>query len=816
MIKIESIVVKELRGIRDLTLTLDQSPFVISGPNGSGKSGVVDAIQFALTGEMGRLKGAGTADISLTDHGPHVEKRDDPDAAAVTLNVFIPQLNKKASITRTIKKAKTPQITPNDAAVKAVFANLAEHGEVTLSRREIIKFILTEATKRSRDVQTLLKLDSIDETRASLKTTENKLLIEQSTARSIAEAAEESLKRHLDVPALKAEDVLVAVNKRRQILGALGITVLTKDTDVTEGIAQGGGDGEKLQSKESALVDIGAALELLSQGLETATQAVVTSLLQDYAAIEADPGLLDMIKRQPFIQDGLGFIDGPACPLCDTAWDIEALRKHLQEKLAKSEVAKVTRDRILVGGQSVATAALKLRNQFAFVPRLPEAAGDPAARLQHWAGELLAFSEGLRTLDGVLAAKDRISSGWAKPPKELATDLTAVETQVRQRPDKSATEQARSFLVLAQERLTNWRRARRDFEEKKGNASRGRAAYKTYCDVSEKALTKLYEEVEQEFSEFYRLINHDDEGEFKAKLEPEDGKLGLLVDFHKKGMFPPGAYHSEGHQDGMGVCLYLALMKRVLGTSFTFAVLDDVVMSVDSQHRKQFCKLLKAKFPETQFIITTHDQVWARQIRSEGLIGAKAHVAFHTWTVETGPVLDEVAEVWDQIDQDLAKNEVPTAAGRLRRHLEYVAGDLADELGAKVKYRADGGYDMGELLSAVIARQGDLLKQAARAAKSWGDEEQAKRVEELQKARTEIMKEKGGEDWVVNKAIHYNEWADLSKEDFRPVVDVFQRLLQLFRCAKPKCDSWMSVTPRNEPVDLRCSCGTLRLNLKEK
>jgi hypothetical protein len=816
MIKIESIIIKELRGIRDLTLTLEQHPFVISGPNGSGKSGVVDAIQFALTGEMGRLKGSGTADITLADHGPHVERRNDPDAAAVTLNVFIPQLNKTASITRTIKKAKTPQITPNDAAVKAVFANLAEHGEVTLSRREIIKFILTEATRRSRDVQTLLKLDSIDDTRATLKTTENKLLIEQSTAKGIAETAEESLKRHLDVPALKTEDVLVAVNKRRHILGAVDITVLTKDTDVTEGIAHGGGDGETVQSKESTLVDLGAVSVLLDKGLEAATQTPVMELLKDYAAIEADPGLLDIIKRQPFLQDGLGFIDGPACPLCDTAWDIEALRKHLQEKLKKSETAKQTRDRIVKGGQAIATAALKLREQFAFVPKLPESAGDSAARLQHWAGELLTFSEGLKSLDGVLAAKDRITAGWAKPPIELAGDLKAIEAQVKKRPDKSATEQTRNFLVLAQERLTNWRRARRDLEEKKVNAARGRAVYKTYCDVSEKALTKLYEEVEEEFSEFYRLINHDDEGEFKAKLEPEDGKLGLLVDFHKKGMFPPGAYHSEGHQDGMGVCLYLALMKRVLGTSFTFAVLDDVVMSVDSQHRKQFCKLLKSKFPETQFVITTHDQVWARQIRSEGLIGAKAHVAFHTWTVETGPVLDEVAEVWDQIDKDLARNEVPTAAGRLRRHLEYVAADLADEFGAKVKYRADGGYDMGELLSAVIARQGELLKQAAKAAKSWGDDEQIKRVEELQKARTEIMKEKGGEDWVINKSIHYNEWATLFREDFKPVVDVFKRLLQLFRCARPKCDSWMSVTPRNEPVDLRCSCGTLRLNLKEK
>ncbi len=74
MIQIESVRIKEFRGIRDLTLTMGRESFVVYGPNGSGKSGVVDAIQFALTGEIGRLKGTGTADLSLTEHGPHVEK----------------------------------------------------------------------------------------------------------------------------------------------------------------------------------------------------------------------------------------------------------------------------------------------------------------------------------------------------------------------------------------------------------------------------------------------------------------------------------------------------------------------------------------------------------------------------------------------------------------------------------------------------------------------------------------------------------------------------------------------------------------------
>jgi hypothetical protein len=86
---------------------------------------------------------------------------------------------------------------------------------------------------------------------------------------------------------------------------------------------------------------------------------------------------------------------------------------------------------------------------------------------------------------------------------------------------------------------------------------------------------------QEAFSACYREINKDDESAFTAKLMPSIGKLGFDVDFYGRGHFPPGAYHSEGHQDGMGLCLYLALMSHLLGKGFTIAVLDDVLMSVD-------------------------------------------------------------------------------------------------------------------------------------------------------------------------------------------------------------------------------------------
>lgn len=816
MIKIESVQIKELRGIRDLTLAMNRGSFVISGQNGSGKSGVVDAIQFALTGEIGRLKGAGTGDLTLSDHGPHVEARSYPDASSVCLNVYIPHLNKSASITRKISKPKQVVITPNEASVKAVFEELAQHPELTLARREIIRFILAEAAKRSQDVQTLLKLEDIDQARATLKTTENKLNTAYSTAKSQADVAGDSLKRHLDLPKLMVEDLLATVNKRRKILDLPDIKTLEKDTSVSHGISEIAATVDTAQTKESTLRDIKAIADAVAGGLETSTASTVTLILRNIDETANDPYLLPLLKRLSLFQSGLDLIDSPSCPLCDKTWDIESLRRHLQGKIEKSKKAQVIQNETLESGRLISTEAIKLRGLIEALTKIKEVDEEFTKQLREWSARLLSLSESLSSMEGIVALKEHFKSGWISEPSNMSSSLEALRERVQARPDKSAAGEARDFLVIAQERLGSWRTAKRDAEARRVAAERGKTAHKTYCDVAESALTGLYAEVEADFGEYYQLINHDDEGEFRAQFQPSSGKLGLLVDFHKKGMFPPGAFHSEGHQDGMGICLYLALMRHVLGDRFMFAVLDDVVMSVDSQHRKQFCKLLKIKFPDTQFVITTHDQVWARQMRTEGLIGAKSAVAFHTWTVDTGPVIDEVAEIWDQISNDLNKNEVPTAAARLRRHLEYVAADLADELGAKVSFKGDGGYDMGELLSAVIGRQGVLLKKAEKAANSWDDADAIATVGAIQKKRAEILSTYGDEQWVVNKAIHYNEWANLSRQDFEPVVNAFKELLQQFRCEKPKCDSWLTLTPKNDPTDLRCDCGSFRLNLKQR
>lgn len=51
----------------------------------------------------------------------------------------------------------------------------------------------------------------------------------------------------------------------------------------------------------------------------------------------------------------------------------------------------------------------------------------------------------------------------------------------------------------------------------------------------------------------------------------------------------------------------------------TFLILDDVLMSVDAEHRRAVAEMLRKEYPNTQFVITTRDEVWARQLQSVGI-----------------------------------------------------------------------------------------------------------------------------------------------------------------------------------------------------
>lgn len=263
----------------------------------------------------------------------------------------------------------------------------------------------------------------------------------------------------------------------------------------------------------------------------------------------------------------------------------------------------------------------------------------------------------------------------------------------------------------------------------------------------------------------------------------------------------------------MGLCLYLALMNHTLGDGFILAVLDDVLMSVDAGHRREVCSLLKTKFPKTQFILTTHDPVWLQFMRSEQLI--QNSISFGGWTVEAGPQVWNDGDVWAQIAEKLAKNDVAGAAATLRRYLEFISTILADNLHAKVEYHANGQYDLGDLWPAILPAWKLRLEEAKKSAQSWSADPSG--VEAMIVEAKKKIAETQSEQWMINKAVHYNQWANLQPNDFAKVAAAFQAFLKSMQCQNAACAEFLCVTPmKGEREALRCGCGTTNLNLKIK
>lgn len=816
MIKLGKLHIEEFRGIRELDIDFNYEAFVIHGPNGSGKSGVVDAVGFALTGSIVRLTGTGTGSVSVRAHAPHVKSKNNPEAARVSLTFKDISSGQIGTITRTVKDSGTYTLAPDTSELRSALEVALAHPEITLSRRELIKFILAEAGKRAQEVQALLQLEKIETNRRVLRSALTKVETDKKNAGVNVIAAQQRLESYLEIEKLSAEKVRAAINPYRKVLGLDEFKEVKLSTNLREGLDDD--SGEKPFDKESANKDVAAYQANIDD--PSSMVAAVDELLNAFKELVKGSNL-ELLKNRNFLETGLELVaDEGVCPLCDTAWHTpEELRKHLSEKIesskelaridsnigAKATVLKealVDERNLLKPVHALSVTLLPIEDQEIFQNRLDL---------------LIAFETLLKDTQGAFSLQERLEAGALNYTDENKQAMGRLAKKVSTQPDTSEKGKATSHLIIAAERWSNFASTKATEALATQAAERAKTVYGAYCKVADTTLEELYDSVEKRFSEFYGKINKEDEGDFKANFKPTAGKLDLLVDFYGLGMFPPGAYHSEGHQDGMGICLYLALVEKILGGNFSLSVLDDVVMSVDVNHRRQFCELLKDSFPDTQFIITTHDEIWAKQMQTTGLIKSKADIRFRGWSVDNGPIYEQGQVFWDKIDESLNEDDIPSAAHKLRRGLEAELPDIAEAIGARVIYRGDAKYELGELLDGVKGRYGDLLKLATASASSWGNQTEQDKIQKLKGARSAAVLTQDKEQWAVNLQVHYNDWANMAAAEFRPVVAAWHDFMELFSCSNLECETWIAVTGRpGHEEGLRCRCGDYNLNLLKK
>lgn len=814
--KLHRLIINNTRGIRELDIKPDGENFLVWGPNGSGKSGVIDSIDFLLTGRISRLTGRGTGGISLSSHGPHVDCN--VDNAWVEGTFKIPDVEELVVLKRCLK---TPGILEYDDSYEEVIEpilSLAERGQHVLTRRDILRYIASDAGTRAKEIQELLNITEIENIRSGLVRVRTYFKNEYDSSNNLIENSKGRILSITGHDTYKEKDILDFINERRSILKGEAIheldfskikTALSPPTllpqDEAVNLSRLESDGELISN-------------ILKEENQKEIEEIDLKIREALEALVDTPEKIRDLARLKLIQLGLELIDEEGdCPLCDVFWPEGKLQKYLESKHEKSKEIRALQDKI---NESTSKLLRKTGSIQSSIERMIDIATklndeEKVTSLQLWLKKLSQYNTALISpVNNYLELSFSIEERKVLfLPSEGRALIDEISKKAHDKfPGLTPEQVAWDTLTGIETNLKGLEDALLENNEIKNRFAQAEILYNSFVESRNEVLQTLYGQIEGRFVEFYRFLHEKDEDGFKASIEPSGAGLKFEVDFYGRGAHPPQALHSEGHQDSMGICLWLALSEQLTQKKIDLILLDDIVMSVDIDHRRKTADLLNSRFENRQFFITTHDRNWMNQLDRGGIVRKKNIIHFYDWDIDSGPHVNFQPDMWNRIDEDLEKNEVSEAAAKLRHGSEDYLRSVCSALEVFVIFKEGYQWELGELQLPAMERYRDLIKRAIRSSDSWGQDAITERLREIDSVRSSVYGRTYAEQWSVNETLHYNNWENFSPVEFRPVVDAFHDLFDLFICQK--CGGMIKLEKiDNKDTSLRCPCGEINWNL---
>ena len=771
--------------------------------------------------KISRLTGEGSKKLSLREHGPHVDSRGNLKDTVVRAKVEIE--SKKITLERSLNKPANLKIKPEtERSLVYSYLEMAQLGQHVLSRREILRYVTAEAGKRAKEIQVLLNLEETENLRKVLVSIENDADSELKSSESNLNVAKSDINKLISLSEFSEEETLNMINDLRTILGASKI-LLTELTPkkIKESLRplpfKVDKDSLTIEQIKNNIKEI---LTLIEERDELAKKEIeLKTVLKE---IFEEVKLRNYSLYKKLFELGIKLVDETnVCPLCRREWKEGDFKTFLTERVKEIEVTQEKQTIVNTNSsilkqkidllRSDVENLLKAQRQFGLDPIEEKETNMYLSDLKLWSEVMLNPTEIFEnkewpSVDIINIFDNAFLKNKLVPP--LEDILKNVGQQLSERLE------AWDKLTKMEDKWKKYKEELNNKEKAELFKTRAKALLKYFEEARYSVLESIYEAIEDKFNDYYKIIHSEDEENFSSRIEHKGSELTFEVDFYRRGLFPPQALHSEGHQDSMGVCLFFALNKYLTKDAIKLVILDDVVMSIDRNHRRRFCNLLKKRFPERQFIITTHDSAWAKQLKTEGVVELKNMIHFVYWNIETGPIFELEEDLWNKINKDLGKNDVPSAAHKLRYNAECFFEHVCDFLNAKVRYKGNHQWDLGDFAPAAISLYKEYLKKAKVNFQKMKIQDKFEETDDLDKKANEIIGKSQVEQWIINKNVHYNKWEHFSKEDFEPVVNAFKDLFSLFCCQK--CGSIISVshTLGTDPKSsVSCGCGKLFWNV---
>jgi len=306
--------------------------------------------------------------------------------------------------------------------------------------------------------------------------------------------------------------------------------------------------------------------------------------------------------------------------------------------------------------------------------------------------------------------------------------------------------------------------------------------YNAFTEIKKEKVNEIFQMLREDIQAFYMFIHPDDPHEnIEITLDPKKrASVMLTIDSFDKSSQDPRAFTSEGHLDSLGICLFLAFVKK-LNEGLPLIVLDDVITTVDANHRERLAKLLLTEFPEHQLIITTHDGIWYKQLcenqQAYGVKNNYCNMSIVDWNLSCGPGFAEYTNLREKIEGCFQRGEVDIAGFLTRRYMEWLLKEICSKMKASLEYRPDNRYTVEELFNSARLRMGKLCK----------------KVKDNETFRDEILdafKELESWKYLGNLLSHENPELDIiPTSEIKSFSEKAENLNDCFLC--PNCNSFL-------------------------
>lgn len=754
--RIDSLTIKGVRGLKNAALHFDGKGLFLYGENGVGKSSVIDSLEFLFTGEIAHL--SGTQGLSTKSHGKHV------DVGVKEMGVFASFRSPEGSISREL--GASPKVSPE----LTEFYDSLHNGGFILRRGKLLDFIAEQPAGRSRALEGLMGIENLNTVELAVIALRDDTLGSMKSADAQTELLRATLAQEAGIATDPPSPLYRIVNI---FLQNASLPLLESDLDIEKPPSEDLATTSRLQTHIQLITTLEHLLS--STLLPDSVRTALSNVLSDIRQIDRE-AVAKAARASELLRGGLEEIsahDADTCPICEQTIDREATLARLAARIHETSLLSEKATKIRSGLseciarlQSPYNSSVEAKSLAEKSESMPELTKFLSCRNGELAKLMDALKE-LRELSPVPGIEERIKNVY-----DLEADvkrfLQDCQEQLKTFQGSAVALRAKALWALGQAKIVLGEQARST--HLKQTLELSESCVNLVSNSKRETVLSVYAEIQQEVTRLYlRIHPSEDHGNVTLKLGRR-ASTELRVRSFGHDEVDPRAYSSEGHLDTLGLCIFLALYAK-LHQNAPLLVLDDVLSSVDANHRLRVAGVLLTEFNDRQLIVSTHDWIWFEELLR---LADSMHIRqdFHSWRVvrwtrEFGPEFRPYSSRRDRIRELMATDEIGLAGNEARQYLESTLAEICERTEAPIAYRADNRHDPGPLLDAAGARFSKILRE---------DSAKTLFAEDIRQLRATVF--------LANLLSHNNEVSGvIASGDLSAFMCALESLRGHFRCA---------------------------------